>query len=251
MRDRLIVALDEADFQAARTMVDRVGDSVGTFKVGFRLFTACGPPLIEWLCEQGKRVFLDLKFHDIPAISAQATWEAARLGAFMIDVHASGGLEMMRACREAIASAEPRPLLLGVTVLTSLDERDLQAIGVSRPIEEQAIHLTGLALQAGLDGVIASPREVAAIRKRFGKACLIVTPGIRPAGLEKSSDQKRVATAREALAAGADYLVIGRPIREAKEPREAADQILREMDQNLLNPETRPSGQAPSARQRS
>lgn len=243
IRERLILALDEEDFQAARAMVDRLGDSVETFKVGIQLFTACGPPLIEWLHGKGRRVFLDLKFHDIPAVAARATREAARLGAFMIDVHASGGLEMMRACREAVASVVPPPLLLAVTVLTSLDAKDLRSLGVSRPLEEQALHLTDLALQAGLAGVVASPKEASAIRERFGKDCLIVTPGVRPAGLGAGADQKRVATAGEAMAAGADYLVIGRPIREAKDPKGAVEEVLKEMAQGLRGAERRGLGQ--------
>ena len=247
LRERLILALDEADFPAARAMVERLGPSVETFKVGVQLFTACGPGLIEWLRGQGRSVFLDLKFHDIPAVAARAIFEAARLGAFMIDVHASGGLEMMKACQEAVASIDPRPLLLAVTVLTSLDAEDLRSLGVSRPLEEQALHLTDLALQAGLAGVVASPREASAIRKRFGKSCLIVTPGVRPAGLGGGPDQKRVATAGEAMAAGADYLVVGRPIREAKDPREAAEEVLREMAQGLREAEI--GGPARSSRQ--
>ncbi|HEY3174316.1 MAG TPA: orotidine-5'-phosphate decarboxylase [Candidatus Polarisedimenticolia bacterium] len=229
---RIIVPLDVSTPAEALAIVGRLKGRVGMFKVGLQLFTAAGPAVVSRIVAAGERVFLDLKLHDIPNTVAHAATEAARLGVAMFDLHLSGGARMLGAAREAVdalnLAPERRPRLLGITVLTSLNQDDLAAVGVTTRLEEQVVALARLGKEAGLDGVVASSREVAAIRRACGEAFVIVTPGIRPEGYAPS-DQKRVTSPREAVAAGADYLVIGRPILEAPDPVAAVDAIAREL----------------------
>jgi orotidine-5'-phosphate decarboxylase len=225
-RDRLVVALDVPDAGAARALVDRLSGHVGLFKVGSQLFTAGGPGLVREIVGRGERVFLDLKYHDIPNTVSGAVAAAARLGVTLVDVHGLGGRAMMEAAVGALPATGTR--LLAITVLTSHDEAALGQIGLGGPIPDAVRRLALLAHEAGVDGVVASPHEVALIRAACGPDFLIVTPGIRPAGAAKG-DQARLATPAAALAAGADYIVVGRPITEAGDPAGAADAIVREM----------------------
>jgi orotidine-5'-phosphate decarboxylase len=232
--DRLLVALDVETAASAIGLLDRLQGVVTGCKIGSQLFTAAGPAAVEAAHKRGYRVFLDLKFHDIPHTVAGAVREATRLGVFMLDVHAGGGRDMMRAAAEAAARAAvdfgvPRPLCLGVTVLTSLDRRALQGeLRVSSSVAAHVLHLADLAREAGLDGCVASPEEIGPLRGALGRRWLIVAPGIRPAG-GASDDQRRTATPAEAVAAGADYLVVGRPIVAAPDPAEAARRIAHEL----------------------
>lgn len=233
-RERLILALDLPSWSDAEGMVDRLGGRVHLYKVGLQLFTAEGPRVIAGIHKQGGRVFLDLKFHDIPQTVAAAAAQAVEWGVFMLDVHASGGPEMMRAAAAAVAEkAESlkieRPRLLGVTVLTSLAETDLRTLGIGRAVEEHVLSLARLAKDAGLDGVVASPREAEVIRQDLGPGFLLVTPGIRSTAAD-TDNQRRVATARSALQAGADYIVVGRPILRAPDPVEAVEKLVAEME---------------------
>jgi orotidine-5'-phosphate decarboxylase len=231
--DRLIVALDVPGLEAAVALLDRLDGIVSACKIGNQLFTASGPAAVEAARKRGFRVFLDLKFHDIPNTVAGAVREATRLGVFMLNVHASGGLAMMRAAAEAATRAAAdfhvdRPLCLGVTVLTSLDRRALQReVGVAATVEAHVVDLAARARAAGLDGCVASPREVRPIRLALGQAWAIVTPGVRPSG--SSDDQVRTATASAAMRAGADYLVVGRPVIQADDPAAAARTLVSEM----------------------
>ncbi len=231
---RLIVALDVNTRESALKLVAALRPRVAHFKVGLELFTACGPSLVREILSGGSQVFLDLKFHDIPNTVARASVEAARLGVGMFTLHLSGGPMMARrAVDEVEAHCQihrlARPLIFGVTVLTSLSQDDLDQIGVPRPLEDQVQALTALARTAGLDGVVASPREVRAVRQAAGTDLKIVTPGIRLPGSEPD-DQERTLTPREAIEAGADDLVVGRPIVKARDPLEAAETILLQMD---------------------
>jgi len=232
-RDRLIVALDVAKADAARALVDRLAGGVGMFKVGSQLFTAAGPDFVHEIVGRGEKVFLDLKFHDIPNTVAGAVASATRLGVALLDVHGLGGRAMIEAAVGALPAMGTR--LLAITVLTSHDEDTLDEIGVNGSMAESVRRLAVLAKEAGADGVVASPHEVALVRDACGSGFLIVTPGIRPAGAE-AGDQARAATPAAALGAGADYLVVGRPITEAFDPRAAADAILREMESALRRP---------------
>jgi orotidine-5'-phosphate decarboxylase len=267
-RDKLIVALDLPSGNAATRMAERLQGHAGMFKVGSELFTAEGPVPVRYLVTTGHRVFLDLKFHDIPNTVRAAAREAAELGVSMVNVHASGGRKMMEAALEGARSAldhpvrgsvgtvvgdEACPRVLAVTILTSLASQDLEELGISGAPVEAVIRLARLAHCAGLDGVVASPREISAIRQACGPGFLIVTPGIRPAsalhhpvrGSAATNDQARITTPASAIAAGADYLVVGRPITGAPDPVAAADAIVAEMDGALST--ARPSAAAKQA----
>jgi len=234
MRARLIFALDVASTQEAIELVDLLKDEVGLFKVGKQLFLHAGPEIIRQIKERGADVFLDLKFHDIPRTVAKAGAEATRLGVRMFDLHASGSVAMMR---QSVAEVNKvsrtehlvRPKLLAVTVLTSLSQDDLKRVGFRSGVESQVVRLAKLAREAGMDGVVASPHEVARIRKECGRRFLIVTPGIRPPK-GALDDQKRVQTPEEAIRAGANYLVVGSPIRDAADPAAAARNIVASME---------------------
>lgn len=214
---RVIVALDYPDADAARGVVARLRPDLCRLKVGKELFVAAGPDLVRELVGQGYEVFLDLKFHDIPNTVAQACKAAARLGVWMMNVHAAGGPRMLAAAREALEGLERRPLLIAVTVLTSMGPEELAAIGVAADPEQQVLRLARLTREAGLDGVVCSAREAPALRRAIGPDFRLVTPGIRPAGSE-AGDQTRILTPLQAMQAGADYLVIGRPITQAADP---------------------------------
>jgi len=232
---KLIFALDVPTLEEAKRFVALLKGRVGLFKVGLELYTAFGREAVKVVQEGGGRVFLDLKFHDIPNTVSRAAEEATKLGVDMLNVHATGGTEMMREtvarCRKAAEKlARPAPVLLAVTVLTSLDEEDLKEVGLLGPIEERTVQLAELARRAGIDGVVASPREITSLRKRCGEKFIIVTPGIRPAFEQAGKDdQKRVMTPKQAIAAGANYIVIGRPVRLAPDPVAAMDRVLQEI----------------------
>ncbi len=214
---RIIVALDYPDAAPALALAERLDPGLCKLKVGKELFVAAGPQLVQTLVDRGYQVFLDLKFHDIPNTVAQACKAAARLGVWMLNVHASGGPAMMRAAREALEATHPRPRLIAVTVLTSLSRPDLAAIGLDLPPEDQVLRLARLSHAVGLDGVVCSALEAERLRRELGPDFLLVTPGIRPVG-SAGDDQQRVLTPIQALRAGADYLVVGRPITRAPDP---------------------------------
>jgi orotidine-5'-phosphate decarboxylase len=233
--NRLIVALDVETASEARELFKELKDVAGMFKIGSQLFTAAGPPLVREIVAAGGRIFLDLKFHDISNTVAAAGVEATRLGVSIFNVHALGGSEMMRRTAAAVAlTAEregiPRPSVIGVTVLTSADDATLAEVGIATDTQAQVSRLARLAQASGLDGVVASPHEVSLVRETVGSCdFLIVTPGVRPSG-SASDDQKRIMTPAEAVRAGADYLVIGRPILKSPDPARAARQISEEME---------------------
>ena len=250
-RNRLVVAVDVSTRDEILRLVDQLRGSVGVFKIGLQAFIANGPSIVREIVSSGERVFLDLKIHDIPNTAKHAVAEAAELGAFIATVHAAGGESMLRACAEAAvprrsseflgSSADvttPRNseelrgteelLVLAVTVLTSLDDAELARIGFTGSPMENAVRLAKLAKDSGLRGVVASPLEIRAIREACGDDFVILTPGIRPAGSD-AGDQRRMMTPREAIAAGADYIVVGRPITSAADARSAAQRIVEEM----------------------
>ena len=228
-KDRIIVALDVETMAGALKLVDRLSTDVGAFKIGKQLFTATGPDAVRLIHERGGKVFLDLKFHDIPTTVAKASVEAARLGAFMFNMHALGGAAMMReAVRAVRALPGAQPLMIAVTVLTSMGVGDLKPLGIDLPVDELVVRLARLAKEAGMSGVVASPREIGLIKKACGPEFLVVTPGIRPAGAD-ANDQKRAMTPREAVQAGADFIVVGRPITHAPDPQAAARKIAEEI----------------------
>ena len=232
--ERLIVALDVNTREAALKLIATLRPRVRRYKVGLELFTACGPALVREIPAGGGQVFLDLKLHDIPNTAARAAVEAARIGVGMFTIHLAGGLMMARRVADEVEAYSqiyriPRPQILGVTVLTSLAAHDLEQVGVARPVEEQVAALAALAKQAGLDGVVASPREVRQVREAIGPDMVIVTPGVRPAGAD-ADDQARTMTPAQAMEAGADYIVVGRPIIAAQDPLEAAESILMQME---------------------
>lgn len=215
---RVIVALDYADVQAALALVERLTPELCRLKIGKELFTRAGPSIVEQVRARGFDVFLDLKYHDIPHTVAQACKAAAGLGVWMLNVHAQGGRNMLMAARAAIDStAEPRPLLIAVTLLTSLAPVDLGEVGLSGAPFDNVMRLAKLAHDCRLDGVVCSPQEVAALRNNFGGEFMYVTPGVRPAGAQQD-DQQRIMTPRQAIMSGASYLVIGRPITQAADP---------------------------------
>jgi len=225
-KKRLIFALDVDSFDEAQRWVKNLHAKVGLFKVGKQLFTRCGPEIVQMIRAEGGEVFLDLKYHDIPNTVAKAGVEACRLGVKMFNVHALGGLEMMQQTVTEVeewctANKAKRPIMLAVTILTSSTEKTLKGVGIDRPVVEMVPRLAALAKEAGFDGVVASPQEVALIRQACGADFNIVTPGVRPA-FASLDDQKRVTTPFEAISNGADYLVIGRPISAAADPAAAA-----------------------------
>ena len=215
---RIIVSLDVPSQAVALQWVERLGGRVGMFKVGSQLFTAAGPASVRTLVELGERVFLDLKFHDIPHIVAEACVNAADLGVSLVDVHASGGRRMLVAACEALEKHSRRPRLLAVTVLTSLEQRELKALGWKGSLQENVVRLARLAQSAGCDGVVAAPTDVAALRRACGGDFIIVTPGIRLPRHKKMPDQARVASPAEAIRAGANYIVVGRTLLQAHNP---------------------------------
>jgi len=237
-KDRLILALDVDTMAQAEALAEKLHDLVGVFKIGMQLFNSEGPEVVRRIQARGGKVFADLKFHDIPNTVAQAGKVMTGHGVFMYNVHTSGGRKMMAEAVAATANKASemgitKPLVIGVTVLTSMDQAILtEEIGIDRPVEEQVVKWAKLAQEAGLDGVVASPKEVAAIRQACGKDFVLVIPGIRPAWAA-ANDQKRIMTPREAIAAGATYIVVGRPITHAPDPREAAEKIVAEIEEGL------------------
>ena len=223
-RHKLIVALDVSSAAAAQKIVAAVGDSAFTYKVGMQLYTAEGPQIVRDLVSSGRRVFLDLKYHDIPNTVGAAVSEAAKLGVSMLTVHGSGSGKMLAAAVEA-AKSRPKVMVLAVTVLTSLSGSDLEKIGVRGSVEETVVRLATIALANGCQGVVASAREASTLRAELGDNFAIVTPGVRPAG-SHVADQVRVVTPAEAIASGASYIVVGRPITEAADPAAEARAIL-------------------------
>jgi orotidine-5'-phosphate decarboxylase len=229
--EKVLVALDVESRAEALTLAETLRGSVGGFKIGSRLFTAEGPAMVRTLTERGDRVFLDLKFHDIPNTVGTAVAAATELGVWMVNVHAGGGTAMMRAAHEAAREAAARrnvapPLVIAVTVLTSMNQAALRETGIVIDLQDQVLRLAELTKEAGLDGVVASPRETRAIRSRCGAGFTIVTPGIRGGtAAAAKDDQERTMTPFEALAAGASYLVVGRPIIAAADPKQAAEAI--------------------------
>ena len=226
---RVIVALDFPDARAAQTFAGRLSPADCRLKIGMELFTAAGPPVVENLVSRGFDVFLDLKYHDIPTTVARACAQAAGLGVWMLNVHILGGKRMLLAAREAVDRLARRPLLIGVTLLTSHDRADMVDLGWERDdVARHVERLAGLARSAGLDGVVCSPQETAGLRRHFGKDFLLVTPGVRPTGAA-SDDQSRTRTPADAMADGSDYLVIGRPITQAADPVAALAAINRDI----------------------
>jgi orotidine-5'-phosphate decarboxylase len=247
-RERLIVALDVSSSTDAQRIVATLGGSIGTYKVGMQLYTAEGPQIVRDLIASGKKVFLDLKYHDIPNTVAAAVREAAQLGVSMLTVHASGGSKMLQVAVDAARNAHvgggvdahpPRAWtpgtkreetlqILAITVLTSMNEDDVHEVGVQRGVEEQVLRLASIALSAGCAGVVSSAREVKCLRTKLGNQFLVVTPGVRPAG-SAHGDQARVVTPAEAIAAGATHIVVGRPITAAANPAQEVEKILKEI----------------------
>ncbi|EIK53934.1 orotidine 5'-phosphate decarboxylase [Stutzerimonas stutzeri TS44] len=224
----IIVALDFPSQDAALALAQQLDPALCRVKVGKELFTRCGPAVVEALRARGFEVFLDLKFHDIPNTTAMAVKAAAELGVWMVNVHCSGGLRMMAACRETLDKiGGPAPLLIGVTVLTSMEQADLADLGLDIAPQEQVLRLAGLAARAGLDGLVCSAQEAQPLKAQYPQLQL-VTPGIRPAG-SAQDDQRRILTPAQAMAAGSDYLVIGRPIAQAADPAQALAAVVAEL----------------------
>lgn len=233
---RVIVALDFPSTGVALEHVRRLEPGLCRLKVGKELFTSGGPVLIKSLVELGFDVFLDLKFHDIPNTVARACAAAAKLGVWMLNIHASGGRNMLMAAKEAVDKEQHQPLLIGVTVLTSLSSEDLLEIGINATTEEQVMRLAALTRESGLDGIVCSAQEAAILRTEIGDDFILVTPGIRPAGVV-SHDQKRILTPAQAIIAGSHYLVIGRPITQAKDPLKALMEINEDVNDALVKRE--------------
>jgi orotidine-5'-phosphate decarboxylase len=223
--EKIIVALDVPTKTEALELVEKLRGQISFFKIGLQLYTGEGPEIVRSVSSTGSKVFLDLKLHDIPNTVARAVESVERLGVQMLTIHLSGGSEMIRA---AIAARANNTLLLGVTVLTSSTEETLREIGVQDKVDDQVLRLAKLGVDAGIDGIVTSPHEIKPIRREFGDKIKIIVPGIRPSGAE-ANDQKRTMTPRDALEAGADYLVVGRPITACRNPNEAVAQILEEM----------------------
>ncbi|MCW8932256.1 MAG: orotidine-5'-phosphate decarboxylase [Gammaproteobacteria bacterium] len=224
---RIIIALDYKDKISTLALVDQLEPSLCRLKVGKELFVRCGPDLVKILIDKGFDVFLDLKFHDIPNTVAAACQAAADMGVWMVNVHASGGRKMMEYAREAIQNNEHQPLLIGVTVLTSLNRQDIAEVGLDLEPADQVLRLAKLANDSGLDGVVCSPQEVSALKQEIGQNFCLVTPGVRPKGAD-IGDQQRIMTPSQALTSGSDYLVIGRPITAHNEPLKALKNIIEE-----------------------
>ena len=227
MKEKLVVALDRSTREEILKLADLLSGEAGMFKVGLQAYVANGPSLVHELVDRGEKVFLDLKFHDIPNTAKSAVAEARSLGAAIVNVHATGGAEMMRACRSVMPVGEA--ILLGVTVLTSMGPEDLEEVGLGGEPSTHVTRLARLCQACGLDGVVASPREIESIRDACGERFVILTPGIRSA-IDATDDQKRTMTPGEAVRAGADFIVVGRPITGAANPRDAARRIVDEMD---------------------
>ena len=233
METRVIVALDFDSKERALRLVEELGDLIDYYKVGLELFSRAGIGIVEELYKLGKKVFLDLKYHDIPNTVKSAAKVAVEAGVSMYNLHALGGFELMRQVAEFNGEYSrelgvKRPLLIAVTILTSMKEEDLKELGIERSLEEEVLHLASLAKKAGLDGVVCSAREVRLIKERVGEDFITVTPGIRPLWAAKD-DQERVVTPKMARELGADFIVIGRPITKAENPREAAERVLEEL----------------------
>lgn len=231
--DKIIVALDVDSIEEVEQLVDKLRPVIKIFKIGIALFTSCGIQAVDVVRRKGCKVFLDLKYHDIPNIVMKASHAAAKQNIHMLTIHTLGGLTMMEKAVKAVKEEASRlqiepPLILGVTVLTSLNKKDMQSLGIDGAVDEEVLTLVKLSEKAGLNGVVASPKEVPAIRKVVKEDFLIITPGIRPSWAQKS-DQKRVATPKEAIDMGADYLVIGRPITAEEDPKAAAERIIGEI----------------------
>ena len=229
---RVIVSLDYPSAREAMKLVRLLDPNQCRLKIGKELFTASGPDLVESLVAKGYDIFLDLKYHDIPNTVARACSAAARLGVWMLNVHTSGGRKMLSAAREAVDSESHKPLIIGVTLLTSLSTDDLMELGIRTSTGEQVLHLAGMAKDSGLDGVVCSAQESGILSSEIGRDFILVTPGIRPAGAE-ADDQKRIMTPAEAIRAGSHYLVIGRPITSAGDPLKALSKINEEIESAL------------------
>lgn len=231
LMNKLIVSLDIDDFAATCQLIDVLSSDVSHFKVGIAPFVNFGDKLLEKLHLVDKKVFLDLKFHDIPNTVKNAVQAAVRKGVFMMNVHCLGGRRMLEAAVEGIeaANVKTRPLLLGVTILTSMTDQDMQALGMQGELQQKVLELATLAKSSGLDGVVASSQEAGMIKRELGEDFLVVTPGIRPAWAMQQEDQRRVLTPSEAVIQGADYIVVGRPIIQADDPQEAAKKIIQEL----------------------
>jgi orotidine-5'-phosphate decarboxylase len=232
-KDRLIVALDVDSYEQAEKLIDVLSPEAEIFKVGIAPFTGYGEALLRKIKDAGKKTFLDLKFHDIPNTVRNAARIAAAAGVFMMNFHCLGGKSMLEAARKgaeegAAGSGNELPILLGVTVLTSMNENDLQDIGLKGPVEDKVLELARMAKDAGLNGVVASAREACLIKEKIGKDFIVVTPGVRPEWAA-AGDQKRILTPKQAVSGGADYIVVGRPIIQADDPREAAKKIIEEI----------------------
>jgi len=221
---RIIVALDFDDLLSVKSLVSRLSPSLCRLKIGKELFTSCGPEVVEYVQNKGFEVFLDLKFHDIPVTTAKACKVASDLGVWMVNVHALGGPRMLEAASEAIKASRSKTKLIAVTILTSHSQSEIEAVGLSKSIDDQVDLLSVLAFNAGLDGVVCSAREVDKLRSIHGKGFLLVTPGIRPVGSELH-DQKRAVSPAKAIESGSNYLVIGRPITQAKDPIKVLTEI--------------------------
>ena len=238
LSEKVIVALDVATFDEARKLMDQLDENATWFKVGNQLFTNVGPDIIKEIKRRGKKLFLDLKFHDIPNTVARASEAATELGVDMFNIHVSGGMKMMQDAAEAVKSKASelgikKPIVLGVTILTSIDASTLQEVfGSGKSLEDQIVYMAKLAQKAGLDGVVASPQEIRPIREACGDDFVILTPGIRPKWASVD-DQKRIMTPAKAVQAGTNYMVIGRPIRQAPEPANALERILQELAGSL------------------
>jgi orotidine-5'-phosphate decarboxylase len=236
--DKLIFALDAAGYEEALSWIELLSGHVGMFKVGKELFTSVGPKIVESIKQRGGRVFLDLKFHDIPNTVAHAAEAAVGLNVDMFNIHAAGGSRMIRETVDAVdASAEKhgisRPVVLAVTVLTSLNNSDLAEIGFETTTNDLVLRLAKMAQKSGASGVVASPQDIVTLRRNLGEDFVIVTPGIRSAAQPANDDQKRTLSALEAIQTGADYIVVGRPIRQAKDPLEACRRIIQEIADGL------------------